>query len=125
MVISTSSKGIIPLGNSNWTPDSTPKCEDDLHTSTCNTYDRVLRAAKVTKAPILVSEHKSRLVCDTFDYSCRMDLLTKEFMELEYEFSITTLEASEYSAVQPQTRVILIASKIGLPAPSDFLLFRF
>lgn len=58
------------------------------------------------------------------DCDCR-DHLVKAFVELDYEMCYKKLQASDYAPVRSQERLILLASKIGLPnLPGIFRLAR-
>jgi hypothetical protein len=85
----------------------------------CASSERILRAITVVSPPVIVSELSPVEMPER-----HLASLFKGLQETEYEFRIAKFEASEYGHVEPQGRVILIASKVGLPSPPGIYTFR-
>lgn len=62
-----------------------------------------------------MSEHDPKLFRSNVHHSKCWETLFKGLLELGYEFCATVYQACDYGPVIPQSRLSLVASKIGLP----------
>ena len=62
-----------------------------------------------------MSEHDPKLFRSKVHHSRCWETLFKGLLELGYEFCATVHQACDHGPVIPQSRLILVASKIGLP----------
>lgn len=96
-------------------------CLDIEHGTNCKSFDTVLQAATVVKPPVIISEHDPIFFQSRRLHAKCWEFLFKGLLKLGYEFRVLPLEASEYGCVTPQQRLILVASRIGLPGLPSIL----
>jgi hypothetical protein len=90
-------------------------CADADDGTPCNCFVELLRAATIVNPPLIISEHDLSLFHSKSANAKCWEFLFKSLLELRYEFRVLSVEASEYGSIQPQRRLILVASKVGLP----------